>query len=582
MMIEELSELREKESDECIHWIAAVAANVSQLDVGTSQVIELIARINLWQCEASIRESIEDFLLSLVSVNNVFLRRALEWIFTAVKRCDLCALPEDETLSMAYWTAGLAHSFLELIPSATKLVIDVLAAQFPHKVTALIVHQAYGKLCFHLCSLSPELRGQILRLVLEKMVVIDVEIKAEEDLEMKQRTPGGSHDSDSDDDLMFNVDVDSKLQAMALKMDDLMLQTLTYLQEQLAAGQSEDLFNAAFLCFERTILSTYQSRYVQFILFYLTSHNSFWTEHFLQRLTESLCQRQTGRDRQKVLAGYIGSFVSRSRFVEVGTVRRALSSLCQFAMNFIAQQNAERLLAPLGSDSVFFVVLQTILYILCFKTEVIATSTDGLVFLRSLPLQDLLAPQWQSRRYILPSILDEFQRQSDLYHLMEVVENDSAQVVVLSPSTSSANLQKPPPSTSKQGQENDDNPEEDLDETLDSFFPFDPYPLRKSSTFIHPLYQDWKDGDDQSDDQSDDLSGSEEEADEEDLEAVDSNEDSRPASDSSLPQSSSLSRKNGAGLLGAHLAKLKKSRDEAFSISPSSGPFAPLLKKVKN
>lgn len=34
---------------------------------------------------------------------------------------------------------------------------------------------------------------------------------------------------------------------------------------------------------------------------------------------------------------------------------------------------------------------------------------------------------------------------------------------------------------------------------LDSFFPFDPYLLKKSSSFVTPIYQEWKgiDGDDE-------------------------------------------------------------------------------------
>lgn len=252
-------------------------------------------------------------------------------------------------------------------------------------------------------------------------------------------------------------------------------------------------------------------------------------------------------------ACYLASFVSRSTSVCAGTACEAVSAILRFAEAYMdtyhtaaLARNAKRA-APtdFGSGnqtskvvvhSLFYTVCQAAFYIMCFRgkecieyyDQAVAyyatldeTQEDEQILLYTDPLLiDISSKRWtrlvshhlHPLKYCLESVRGEFLLLSDKYDLIEetvlnrlIIEDRKMASGTKGVSNSvrkpasiqtAATLEKRRMSGGVGGLGRGSNP-------LDSFFPFDPYLLRRSYTFVDPYYRHWTGGDTANDDESD-------------------------------------------------------------------------------
>lgn len=151
-------------------------------------------------------------------------------------------------------------------------------------------------------------------------------------------------------------------------------------------------FQSLLSIFDRTILRTFKSRYTQFLLFWYTSLDPEFSDIFQGMLVDrALFQPSNGHANSSptpivtraAAASYIGSFVSRARFVDREGTRRVVGVLCQFlkvhldgvesilksaTLTSNNSRAATEALNVIGDqNTVFYAVTQALFLIFCFR-----------------------------------------------------------------------------------------------------------------------------------------------------------------------------------------------------------------------
>ena len=131
-------------------------------------------------------------------------------------------------------------------------------------------------------------------------------------------------------------------------------------------ARREALFSTLLDIFDRTLLRTFKTRNTQFIIFYLCSLNPASSDHFIGVLVGRAVREPDAPAVTRVAAaGYLASFVSRAKFVDLGTTRKVVRLLC----GFLEGQMDDHASGHGGGQHlpVFYAVAQAVFYIFCFR-----------------------------------------------------------------------------------------------------------------------------------------------------------------------------------------------------------------------
>ncbi|OMJ26706.1 RNA polymerase I-specific transcription initiation factor rrn3 [Smittium culicis] len=361
-------------------------------------------------------------------------------------------------------------------------------------------------------------------------------------------------DSASEDDYVEDEVFSYKAPEMVTKLDSMLFTLLTYMSESHNAGprQSFDNFALSLELFDQIILPTFKSRYTQFFMFYICSLNTSYSDLFLGHLVSKIGQPvEFGRaisssSRSAVLrmsaASYLSSFVARALFLTPQIIRNVVGVLSQWANTYLDLQDDGSFssTSPFGlkkhsssigfaikhtdpskfEHPVFYSVCQAIFYIFCYRwrdllespsdsldtnpnpynnhvtnnTSLISTfdtssfswcpQSSGihrLVFSKLNPLK--FCSSIVSKQFALVASQLSF-----IFCLSLIDQNRRNNRRFLSSTSSAASL---PSLRSASSQSTLTSVSQDTLEEMSSFFPFDPFSLNQSKSFIDPIYFVW-------------------------------------------------------------------------------------------
>ncbi|KAF9077097.1 RNA polymerase I-specific transcription initiation factor RRN3 [Rhodocollybia butyracea] len=351
-------------------------------------------------------------------------------------------------------------------------------------------------------------------------------------------------------------------------------------------------FQSLLSIFDRTILRTFKSRYTQFLLFWYTSLDPEFSDIFQGMLVDrALFQPSNGHANSSptpivtraAAASYIGSFVSRARFVDREGTRRVVGVLCQFlkvhldgvesilksaTLTSNNSRAATEALNVIGDqNTVFYAVTQALFLIFCFRWRDLLEDDEEDGDITAVRFRDskngAAGKKWMKELDIVqrvvncvlnplkvcsPNVASQFARvahATDFIYCYTILESNRRSEVSSSNDGLSHQISL---SALTQGT--------NLTSELNTFFPFDPYKLPKSGAYIQKVYREWTSVaiDEESDDE--DASDSDSDSDGEEQTA-------HPSSDFGIPISmSTTSQQNDAQGLGASF--------NAMSISPAN------------
>lgn len=420
---------------------------------------------------------------------------------------------------------------------------------------------------------------------------------------------------------------------MADKLDGLMLVLFAHVDEQFARQdkvQEQRLFAALMCAFEDNILVTHRCKYVQYVVFYAcgvearqsSSKEPQLGAEFVRRLLDMTLDDTKPAVIRQMSAAYLGSYLARASYLSISVVDAALSSLLLRITEFLDSNEAlsgaeltassitPRLLrrrssmgsmgsngSPMcingwgGGDSLklFYSFCQSAFYIMCFHGATLTHHARD----HARDWERVLRSRLNPLRHSLETVRREFARlccavlfdgifPADLLGMLHKVGYEEEAEAPVETVTSivvgasvGASAPTPSRSTMAGGLGSGSNP-------LDSFFPFDPYLLRRSHAHVSSMYNYWhggvqreeRDGRERQNGggevSSSDDSDSEEEDDEAEEEAnhVENREDmaeSMKLANSLLSEAMSFTPKGSSSLDDFH---------QAVSVSPATGSYS--------
>ncbi|KAL0950263.1 hypothetical protein HGRIS_010243 [Hohenbuehelia grisea] len=306
-------------------------------------------------------------------------------------------------------------------------------------------------------------------------------------------------------------------------------------------------FHTLLSIFDRTIIRTFKSRYTQFLIFWHASLDTELTDLFQGLLvSKALLEPELPSVTRAAAASYVGSLVSRARFVDSAGARTAVTVLCEFLRAHLdAIDTLAR--APGGGDAVsttggaqhtvFYAVSQAVFLIFCFRWREFMEDgdangeEDGLFgshgpsrparkWMAALDVvQRVVTSSLNPLKVCAPPVVGQFARVAHtvgfVYCYSIIESNRRSEYAQTSSPHNGASTAKPAGA---------DTPQLQLQPTqlvvtgvaseLNSFFPFDPYRLPRSSVYIDSVYREWADVAIDEDDSDDDEEDGDEDSDE--------------------------------------------------------------------
>ncbi|GAQ88796.1 RNA polymerase I specific transcription initiation factor RRN3 family protein [Klebsormidium nitens] len=395
---------------------------------------------------------------------------------------------------------GAVHKTLErlmdLVPIATSRLQPIVLRRMPHKRLDREVQGNYMESMFRLADgkKGDLLRDKLLTAVVDHLIEVDVEIKWEDILEKEREA-----DSDDEDDLHFDVDLDEHgddamrkehppartkepppLDETADKMDALMCLTFEHLQRQAAHGRLDETFETLLHSFQTTILHTYRSKFTQFLLFYLCSLDPpRLSAAFADLLVATVAAPSNSYKTRMAGAAYLASFLARADYVPLSVVSSSLRRLSDWAVSYVRMlassrvgdllmANPDSLPPGAGVHGVFYSACQAIFYILCYRMEALSKDPVLSKALQQMPLREIVHHALNPMKVCLPAVVKEFCAQAAAFDLL-----DCSDVL-------------------QRNERSEGRPGAVRHNKLDMFFPFDPYLLPASLKFVEQHYNEWK------------------------------------------------------------------------------------------
>jgi len=232
-----------------------------------------------------------------------------------------------------------------------------------------------------------------------------------------------------------------------------------------------EIFEPLLSIFQDKLLLIYQSKYTQFLMFFLASFKEksqqFFEEFLSILISNSLAENQAKIIRNNSIS-YLSSFLARAKFLSTEHLRKSLDFLIDFLENYdLIEENSLKIKKILKSaklnkepeNSHFLLILQGVLYITCYHN----------ILCDEKPLIDKIykilikAQAFQGFKTISLEVLQEFYRKTGI-HPTEIKDFEGSI------------------------KENDNN-----NMKIELFFPFDPYLLKNSEVFIRDIYRFWND-----------------------------------------------------------------------------------------
>ena len=342
-------------------------------------------------------------------------------------------------------------ALIKLTPSSSSFLLPAIDHHFPFHQRSLAEHLPFIRNILRLADLQPNWRAGILELILSRALVIDVELQNDADLlrlfdaaEEVALTEGedemtlfGLLGMDEDDADKIHMLAEKRRRRRVkegiLKLDSILNLVFTHIQQfifpnpdpdttadllpftgldnERSQRAAEEMFSLMLAVFEKSILPTFKSRYLQFLPFYMASMCPTLADQFLGLLFRPLVRFCSGLDAGRhsqptttllLSVAYIGSFVARARFLSVDLLTLAFELLVDLSARLRIRLLRSAVLSP-GILPVM--ALQHVLYIFvwqhprlrqCMSDEQLATTFT------------LLLPDMAVLRHCNPEVVAEF------------------------------------------------------------------------------------------------------------------------------------------------------------------------------
>lgn len=494
--------------------------------------------------------SYRHFLRSLLSVQSGFMSTVLQMLVGMFLNApSVNARQQDDPPVQRVRLQTRVHETLKSIlrhsPMASSFLAPTITNTFPFSDDDAGTHVEYIRNILKVSEYAPEIKGEILSLVTEKLVKIDVQMQVDmEDLDddVDERLVGDAiNEAEDDDDLSDGGSVSSEesldpeeqrlkdIKDLMRKLDNIMDVQFAYYDSVFEKGdlfEIDEIFESLLSQFANIILPTYRSRHTQFVLFHFSQTSTNLIERFAGCCSHLAFDQGRPQLLRASAAAYLASFIARGAHVSGAVVRDVFDLLCHHLESLRMAHEPTCKGPDLRRYSTYYAISQALLYTFCFRWRDLIVTPDGTAptdediiyhegdFTWHNSIQEIIRRNIFCRlnplKICAPTIVAQFARMAHHLRFMYIyplIETNKR--VRLARSMASGYLDgiggRETALTGKRGE---------ATFLMDAYFPFDPYVLPRSKRWVEGDYVQWKpvpgmpvekdDDDDEEDDEEDD------------------------------------------------------------------------------
>ncbi|XP_074647200.1 RNA polymerase I-specific transcription initiation factor RRN3-like [Tubulanus polymorphus] len=477
---------------------------VTNLDKKFEHLIGTVLKLDWPNREPRVVIEYQTFILNLISANTFYLKSCLKSFITRFRPSDDTDVNDviDEQRNkdglIFLNIHAILRSIVKIVPMAPKILMPLLIDYYPYITRSGYHHECYLKNLLLMPQYLTNDRRQILALIVGKLLELDTRSPRQAILDA---IDDETEDDDNEDEEM-NVDeifvMDESLSAEkaevqekstdqlshseANKLDILMEILLQYIHNtcfvsgQLNWEETKKLYKELLGVFEDVILPTHSSSHVQYLLFYICSFKQPLADGFIDYLWKKVKNPNTQPIYRQAAVAYMCGLISRGLFVPISTAVVTMEHMSQWIHSYI-QQSSYSVVVDVTRHRTFYSVCQALFYIFIFRHKEILQSQKGYKFSLNLNLQAIVTCRLNPLKICLPVIVKTFSsvtRQHQIAFCDTIIEHNNRAFIPVTTLDRSHSYSQLCHTNS-----------------LDSFFPFDPYILPRSKHAIEPLYREY-------------------------------------------------------------------------------------------
>lgn len=472
--------------------------------------------------------SYRHFLRSLLSVQTGYLSTVLQMLVAMfLTPPSVNARHQDDPPVQRVRLQTRVHETLKSIlrhsPMASSFLAPVITHTFPFSDDDAKTHIEFIRNILKVTEYAPEIKGEILSLVTEKLVKIDVQMQVNmEDLDddVDERLVGDAiNDAEDDDRLSDDGSVSSEesldaeearlkqIKDLMRKLDNIMDIQFAYYDAIFEKGdlfEIDEIFESLLSQFANIILPTYRSRHTQFVLFHFSQTSTDLINRFAGCCSHLAFDQGRPQLMRASAAAYLASFIARGAHVSRDVVRDVFDLLCHHLEALRVTHEPSCRGPDLRRCSTYYAISQALIYTFCFRWRDLIVTPDGTPptdediiyhegdFTWYSSVQEVLRQNIFCRlnplKICAPTIVAQFARMAHHLRFMYIyplIETNKR--VRLARSMASGYLDgiggRETALTGKRGEQTF---------LMDAYFPFDPYVLPRSKRWVQGDYVEWK------------------------------------------------------------------------------------------
>ncbi|XP_043604914.1 RNA polymerase I-specific transcription initiation factor RRN3 [Bombus pyrosoma] len=390
---------------------------------------------------------------------------------------------KEEDIQRLNHIHNVLQKILKVVPMSSKLLLQSLRARFPYIVHGARTHKVYVYALIQILSYAPQLRSDILSLIINRLMVLDVNIPR---LEIENEEDEDLMDDTSECDSMLgnvnnvveenNITETDKIHPIAHKLDMCMELILKYMYNccfingVLQVECLRSLYFDILQIFETVILPTHASQYVQYIMFYICSFKTAVAEAFVDWLWRKASNPNVPSIIRQSSVAYIASLLVAATFVTTGLVKAVQFKISKWIHDYINMQDHSNYMEDENKEhSVFYSVCEALFLIITKRHNDYPDSKKYMLYLQELDLAKIITCKLNPLKACHPEIAHSFAEITRIYQLAycyTVIENNTRNQLPLF--------------DSKKG----------TAPTVEMFSPFNSYTLQRSGQRIIPVLRD--------------------------------------------------------------------------------------------
>ncbi|UJR37398.1 hypothetical protein I4U23_030103 [Adineta vaga] len=469
-----------------IHLLDELRDNVDLFENSNEQFLDFLQLQIDWSKQSkTVLDTFRAFQINLISCNTKHAQRYLSFLFT------IFTIPELANIRLPLH--DFAHETLEqlvlIVPLASTLLCAIAEQQFPFMTKEITIQISYVKNLLRSLSYLSIQRLRFLEIILSKLLRLDVhasrqDIIREEKSSIETELVFSLEQLDTNDNASNTMKHDQ-----ADKLDCLMFVMFEYINSVCLGNgtvnyeQTKSLFRDLLMIFNKILLPTHDSSHVQFLLFYICSFHTDFSDEFMNNCWKTFVSPSVSMTFRQASICYLCSLIARAKYIPIRSALNITQLMVDWLQTYVSTTETNSGNANPNRHLPFYAICQAVLYIFIYRHQEIARLPDGIEIVLRWRIGRVISSELNPLKYCLPAITLRFAQLARNYQIVfcySIIETNNRYSL---PETFSTN-----------DYQNGNLPSN----ILYSYFPFDPYVLKRSLVFIQPIYNDYRDENDDS------------------------------------------------------------------------------------